>query len=91
MLRRAVSEPAPFKDVDWADSEIEVVETAEHALVTKTARVVEEIGLKKVGVDHVETIREKLRRQQAQVDRRDAAGKPIASPAPRRRRGLRGA
>ena len=80
VLRRAVSEPAPFKDVDWADSEIEVVETAEHALVTKTARVVEEIGLKKVGVDHVETIREKLRRQQAQVDRRDAAGKPIASP-----------
>jgi uncharacterized protein (TIGR02271 family) len=80
VLRRAVSEPAAGMDVDWADSEIEIVETAEHALVSKTARVVEEIGLTKVGVDHVETIHEKLRRQQAQVDRLDATGKPIASP-----------
>jgi uncharacterized protein (TIGR02271 family) len=80
VLRRAATEPASFNDVDWSDNEIEMVETAEHALVAKTARVVEEIGLKKVGVDHVETIREKLRRQQAQVDRFDAAGESIASP-----------
>jgi hypothetical protein len=37
--------------------------SAEHALVNKTARVVEEVGLKKIGSDHVETIRDKLRRQ----------------------------
>ena len=65
VFRRAVTDPKFVGDIDWADSEIEVVETAEHALVSKTARIVEEIGLKKVGTDHVETIHEKLRRQQA--------------------------
>lgn len=67
VFRRAVSEPASFRDVDWADSEIEAVETTEHALANKTARVVEEIELKKVGTDHIETIHERLRRQQAEV------------------------
>ena len=77
VFRRAVSEPATFADVDWADSEIEVTESAEHALVNKTARVVEEIALRKVGTDHVETLHEKLRRQQAEVVRVDAAGRTI--------------
>ncbi len=77
VFRRAVSEPAAFADIDWADSEIEVTETAEHALVNKTARVVEEIALRTVGADHVETLHEKLRRQQAEVVRVDATGKPI--------------
>ncbi len=77
VFRRAVSEPAAFADVDWGDKEIEVTETAEHALVNKTARVVEEIALKKVGTEHVETLHEKLRRQQAEVVRVDASGKPI--------------
>jgi uncharacterized protein (TIGR02271 family) len=67
VLRRAVTEPAAFGNIDWADSEIEVTETAEHALAKKTARVVEEIELKKVGTDHIETIHERLRRQEAEV------------------------
>jgi uncharacterized protein (TIGR02271 family) len=79
VVRRALSEPAKMADVDWADDEIEVVETAEHALVSKTARVVEEIGLKKVGTDHIETIHEKLRRQQAEVENLDSTGKRIRS------------
>ena len=77
VFHRAISEPAAFADVDWADSEIEVTETAEHALVNKTARVVEEIALRKVGTDHVETLHEKLRRQQADVVRVDATGRPM--------------
>jgi stress response protein YsnF len=67
VMRRAISEPVSLDSVVWADAEIEVVESAEHALVGKTARIVEEIGLKSVGSDHVETIHEKLRRQQAEV------------------------
>ncbi|HSZ50604.1 MAG TPA: DUF2382 domain-containing protein [Caulobacteraceae bacterium] len=82
VLRRAVAEPASYKDVDWADSEIEVVETAEHALKNKTARIVEEIALKKVGTDHVETITDRLRRQQAEVVRTDAQGRPISESRP---------
>jgi stress response protein YsnF len=77
VLRRAVAEPASFQNVDWSDSELEVVETTEHALARKTARVVEEIELKKVGSDHVETIHERLRRQQAEVLRTDPRGAPM--------------
>jgi uncharacterized protein (TIGR02271 family) len=77
VLRRAISQPVAFADIDWADREIEVVETAEHALASKTARIVEEIGLRKVGTDHVETVHDKLRRQEAEIVRVDATGKPI--------------
>ncbi len=80
VLRRAVSEPASFANVDWSDSDIQVTETAEHALVSKTARIVEEIELKKVGSDHIETIHDRLRRQQADVVRTDAAGRPLDEP-----------
>ena len=80
VLRRAVTEPNYIGELDWSDREIEVVETAEHALVSKTARVVEEISLKKVGTDHIETVHEKLRRQQAEIERVDTAGRPIVPP-----------
>jgi len=78
VLRSAVSQqPAELKDIDWADSTLEVVETKEQALINKVARLVEEVSLRKKGDDHVETIHEKLRRQQAEVEQVDATGKPI--------------
>lgn len=80
VLRRTVTDPNYAGELDWSDRAIEVVETAEHALVSKTARVVEEISLKKVGTEHVETVHEKLRRQQAEIERVDAAGRPIQTP-----------
>lgn len=76
VLRKAVSQPASVADVDWSDKEIEVAETKEQALVKKTARVVEEISLRTKGDDHIETIHEKLRRQQAEIEQVDASGKP---------------
>jgi len=82
VLRRAITDPAYVGDIDWSDRAIDVVETAEQALVSKTARVVEEISLKNVGTDHIETVHEKLRRQQAEITRVDATGKPIATPRP---------
>ena len=77
VLRQAIAQPAELTDVDWADGELEVVESKEQALVSKTARVVEEVSLKKKGDDHVETIHEKLRRQEAEVQQVDSGGKPI--------------
>lgn len=79
IVRRAVTDPAYISNIDWADKEIEVVETAEQALVSKTARVVEEVALKKVGTEHVETVHDKLRRQQVEIERVDATGKPRPS------------
>ena len=55
----------------------QMVESAEHALVSKTARVVEEVGLKKIGTDHVETVHDKLRRQQVEIERVGPGGKVI--------------
>jgi uncharacterized protein (TIGR02271 family) len=77
LMRRAVTDPAFIDSVEWADHEIEVIETAEHALVNKTARVVEEVSLRKVGSDHVETVHERLRRQQVEIQRVGADGKPL--------------
>jgi uncharacterized protein (TIGR02271 family) len=77
VVRRAVTDPKFIGTIDWADSVIETVETAEHALVSKTARIVEEVALKKVGSDHVETITDKIRRQQVEIERIGADGKVI--------------
>ena len=77
VLRKALAQPAELQDIDWADGTLEIVETKEQALVNKVARLVEEVQLRKKGDDHVETIHEKLRRQQAEVEQVDATGKPI--------------
>jgi uncharacterized protein (TIGR02271 family) len=81
VLRRAITDPKYVGDVDWADKSIEFIETAEHPLVSKTARIVEEVSFKRVGADHVETIRDKIRRQQAEVEHLPPGGK--ASPETR--------
>lgn len=77
VLRRAVNDPKYLGDIDWADATIEVRETAEQALVSKTARVVEEVGLRKIGSDHVETVHDKIRRQQVEIERLGPDGRPI--------------
>jgi uncharacterized protein (TIGR02271 family) len=77
VIRKAINDPKFVGDIDWADEEIEAIETAEHALVNKTARIVEEVSLKKVGADHVETIKDKIRRQQVEIERLGPDGKVI--------------
>lgn len=72
VLRKAISDPNYIADVDWSDKTIEVIESAEQAVVSKTARVVEEVVVRKEGTDHVETVRDKVRRQQVDVERLDA-------------------
>lgn len=82
VLRRAISDPKYLGTVDWADATMEVAETAEQALVSKTARVVEEIALKKIGSDHVQTLHEKVRCQQAEVKRLSPEGKVLETKEP---------
>ena len=61
------------RDVDWKDQIIEVVDTSEEPVVSKTARVAEEVVIRRRGSDHVETVRDTVRRQQVQVERVPAA------------------
>ena len=72
VLRRAIDDPNYIADVDWSDRTIEVIESAEQAVVSKSARVVEEVVVRKEGTDHVQTVRDKVRRQQVDVEHLDA-------------------
>lgn len=69
VARRSISDPAYVKDIDWTDRTIEVTETAEQAVVNKTARIAEEVVIRKRGSDRVETIRDTVRRQELDVER----------------------
>ncbi len=80
VMRRAVSDPNYLSDVDWSDKTIEVREMAEEAVVNKTTRLAEEVVVKKQGSDHVETVRDKVRRQQVEVEHLDASTKATPKP-----------
>jgi uncharacterized protein (TIGR02271 family) len=69
VLRRAVTDPASIGEIDWSDKTIEVIETAERAVVSKTSRIAEEVVVRKEGSDHTETIKDTVRRQQVEVER----------------------
>ena len=75
VVRRAVSNPDTLKDIDWSDTTVEVRETAEEAVVSKSARVVEEVAIGKTGSDHVETVHDTVRRQQVEVEHVPAGNK----------------
>jgi uncharacterized protein (TIGR02271 family) len=75
VLRRAITDPGYIADVDWSDRTIEVTESAEQAVVSKNSRVVEEVVVRKEGTDRVETIKDKVRRQELEVERLDKDGK----------------
>jgi uncharacterized protein (TIGR02271 family) len=68
VVRRAVSDPNYIQDIDWSDSTIEVLETAEEAVVSKSSHIAEEVVVGKTGSDHVETIHDSVRRQQVEVE-----------------------
>jgi uncharacterized protein (TIGR02271 family) len=75
VVRKAITDPAYVADIDWSDKAYELTETAEEAVVSKTARVVEEVTLRKAGTDHVETVKDTVRRQEVEVERTAATKK----------------
>ena len=71
VIRRAVADPKSLKDIDWSDQTIEVIETAEEVVVSKSAHIAEEVIISKEGSDRVETVRDTVRRQQVEVERKN--------------------
>lgn len=69
VVRRAISDPAYVQNIDWADRTIEVAETAEEPVVTKSSYVAEEVVIRKAGSDRVETVRDTVRKQQLDIER----------------------
>jgi len=69
MTRRPVTDAGLTKDVDWSDKTFEITETAEQPVVSKSAHIAEEVVIRMEGSDHVETVRDTLRRQQVELER----------------------
>lgn len=69
VVRRAIADPNYVTNLDWTDKVIEITEMAEEPVVTKSAHVAEEVVVQREGSDHVETVRDKVRRQRVEVER----------------------
>ncbi len=71
--RKAVDRPATQADLDGqGNRSIELTETAEEAVVSKSAHVVEEIVVGKVSAEHTEQIRDTVRHTEVEVAELDA-------------------
>lgn len=67
--RHKVDRPVTAADEAlFADKTIEATERVEEAVVSKDARVVEEVGLRKDATQHTETITDKVRRTEVEVE-----------------------
>ena len=65
--RHPVTDGRPASAADFSDKVIEMTETGEEAVVSKTARVKEEIVLRKQAVDRTETVRDTVRREDVEI------------------------
>jgi stress response protein YsnF len=68
VLRRAVADPNYVRNLDWTDKTIEIVESIEEPVVTKTVHIAEEVVIKREASDRVATVKDKVRRQQVEVE-----------------------
>jgi uncharacterized protein (TIGR02271 family) len=71
--RRPVDRPVSDADLDaMGNREIEVTAMAEEAVVSKTARVIEEVVVGKQVTERTETVRDTVRRTEVDVERNEA-------------------
>ena len=68
MERRPVADGRPVGDADFTEKTIEMTETSEEAVVSKTARVTEEVSLRKDASDRVETVKDTVRRDEVEIE-----------------------
>lgn len=67
--RRAVAAGATVPDSSFTDKVVEFKETDEEAIVGKTARVKEEVVIRKDVADRVETIHDTVRREEVEIEK----------------------
>ncbi len=65
--RRPVTDGRAVAGDSFGDKTIEVTETAEEAVVSKTARVKEEVVVRKEAADRTETVRDTVRREDVEI------------------------
>lgn len=69
VIRRASTDQAFIRDVDWTDKTIDITEMAEEPVVNKSVRIAEEVVIRKEASDSVKTVHDKVRRQQVEVEK----------------------
>jgi uncharacterized protein (TIGR02271 family) len=77
MERRPVTDGRPVGSAEFSDKVVEMTETREEAVVSKSARVVEEVNLRKDVTDHVETVKDTVRRDEVEIEK--VPGESVAS------------
>ena len=78
--RRAVDRPVAALGADvFQERTIEMEEVDEEAVVAKSARVVEEIGIRKDAIDRVETVRDTVRSTKVDIEDGRTAGTAAAA------------
>ena len=68
VARTAVDRPATEADLAFGDRSIELTETAEEAVVSKSAHVVEEVVVGKESSEHTQVISDTVRRTEVEVE-----------------------
>ena len=66
--RHAVTGNTPASGTAFTDQTIEMTQTGEEAVVGKTAHVREEVSLRKEAADHVETVKDTVRREDVAIE-----------------------
>jgi uncharacterized protein (TIGR02271 family) len=72
--RRPVSDGRSVTAAEFTDKVIEMTETGEEAVVGKTARIVEEVSVRKESADRTETVRDTVRREEVEIKKIPAEG-----------------
>jgi uncharacterized protein (TIGR02271 family) len=85
--RRPVTDGRSLGDANFSDKVVEMTETSEEAVVSKTAHVTEEVSLRKDVTEHVETVRDTVRRDEVEIekipgDERRTADRSSIAPTP---------
>ena len=84
--RRPVNDRRSLGTADFTDKVVEMTETSEEPVVSKTARVTEEVSLRKDVTEHVETVEDTVRRDEVEIEKapgddRRSAGSAASLPA----------
>jgi stress response protein YsnF len=75
--RRPVNRPASEADLAaFKEGEMEIRETSEEPVVSKEARVVEEVDVGKEATQRTETVSDKVRRKDVEVERTGGEAQP---------------
>jgi uncharacterized protein (TIGR02271 family) len=77
--RRPVAAGRTVTDADFTDKVIEVTETAEEAVVSKSARVKEEVVIHKEATERTETVRDTVRREDVEITKEPGVERPAST------------